>query len=97
MAQLIFTRGVNDEMAGDTKFAKHVTDSLARFASQDWGDISKEDSSNNDAAAIVQNGRIIAGYEGCKRIWIIKEAGNHTNCDGSDGHGAVTVLFPSEY
>jgi hypothetical protein len=97
MAQLIFTRGVNDEMAGDTKFAKHVTESLARFASQDWGDISKEDSSENDAVFIVKNGRILASYEGTKKIWIIKESADHLGCDGSDGHGAVTVLFPSEY
>ena len=84
---LVMTRGVNDRVAGDVGFAKLVTDSIARFARRDWGEMADEDIKANDWS--IDNGaRVLAGYgEGDDRVWIIREA------DGS----ATTILFPSEY
>jgi len=88
--QLIFTRGVNDEVADSTRFAKFVTRSLAQFANGDWGVSDAEDKKANDADAVQlltgEWGRILAAYEdNGERIWIIREP------------GVTTVLFPSEY
>ena len=84
---LTMTRGMNDRVATDLSFAKHVTDSFLRFARRDWGEMADEDIKANDWS--VDNGaRVLAGYgEGEDRIWIIREH------DAS----VTTVLFPSEY
>jgi hypothetical protein len=84
---LVMTRGMNDRVAMDTDFAKHVTDSVGRFARRDWGEMADEDIKANDWS--IDNGaRVLAGYgEGDDRVWIIREH------DGS----ATTILFPSEY
>ena len=83
----VMTREVNDRVAMDTDFAKHVTDSIGRFAMRDWGEMADEDIKANDWS--IDNGaRVLAGYgEGDDRVWIIREH------DGS----ATTILFPSEY
>jgi hypothetical protein len=84
---LVMTRGVNDRVAVDTGFGKHVTKSIVRFTRRDWGEICDEDRNANEWAA-TNGARILASYgEGDDRVWIIREA------DGS----ATTVLFPSEY
>jgi hypothetical protein len=87
LGQLVMTRAINDRVADDTPFAKHVTESLRRYTSCDWGDTCAEDAEmNNDA---VKNGdRILAAYgTGDDKIWII------TEWDRS----VTTILYPSEY
>lgn len=86
--KLLMTRGVNDLVAENTEFAKHVHLSLRRHLSGDWGDVCDEDRVANELA--LQNGeRLFSVYkkEGLPKIWII------TEWDRS----ATTVLFPDEY
>jgi hypothetical protein len=79
--------GVNEKVATDTAFAKHVTNSLGRFLRRDWGEMCDEDRNANDWS--IDNGaRVLAAYgEDDDKVWIIREH------DGS----VTTVLFPSEY
>ena len=84
---LVATERINDRMADDTSFAKHVTDALERFVSNDWGDMCDEDRQMNDEALKTKM-RILASYgEACYKIWIIKDAYD----------GPTTILYPDEY
>ena len=98
--KLVVTRGVNDHIAEDTKFAKFVSKSLIRFNRGDWGDVSEDDKKANDADLESLNndgwyGRILASYSDCswqeRHIWITR------NTAEEDGTQAITVMFPSEY
>jgi len=82
------TRGVNDRVAQDAKFAKFVMDSLKRHASGDWGDLCEEDKQENELS-LKQGLRLFSAYESpdLPRIWIITEA----------DRSATTILFPGEY
>jgi hypothetical protein len=88
MGQLVWTRGVNDRVADDARFAKFVTDSLKRHARGDWGDLSQEDKETN-AEALKDGSRLLSAYKnnGLPKIWIITEA----------DRSVTTVLFPDEY
>jgi len=88
LGQLVWTRGVNDKVADDEKFAKFVTDSLKRHAKGDWGDMCQEDKAENELA-LGKYLRIFSAYEaeGLPKIWIITEA----------DRSATTILFPEEY
>lgn len=91
LGRLVMTSGVNDLVAEDTAFAKHVTRSLNRYRAHDWGDLGREDRATNDAALESGEDRILAAYEYPNRrewrIWIISEW----------DRSATTILFPSEY
>jgi len=92
--RLVVTRGVNDRITEDSKFAKFVWDSVLRFNRGDWGNVEAEDwKANNEALKSLNNGgwygRILASYDGI--IWIIR------NTADEDGTQAITVLFPDEY
>jgi len=86
--QLAVTRGVNDLIADNDEFARHVHLSLKRHLAGDWGDVCDEDRVANELA--LQNGeRLFSVYkkEGLPTIWII------TEWDRS----ITTALFPEEY
>jgi hypothetical protein len=86
--QLVVTRGVNDLLAANEDFAKHVHLSLKRHVAGDWGDLCDEDRVTNEFA--LQHGeRLFSVYtkEGLPKIWII------TEWDRS----VTTTLFPDEY
>lgn len=86
--QLVMTRGVNDLIAINEEFAKHVYLSLKRHLAGDWGEVCDEDRVANDLA--LQGGeRLFSVYkkEGLPKIWII------TEWDRS----VTTTLFPDEY
>ncbi|MBA7571135.1 hypothetical protein ES708_12893 [subsurface metagenome] len=89
LGQLVFTKGVNDKVAADVQFARFVTESLARHAKGDWGDLGQEDKTENNLALSAGNLRIFSAYEHStlSKIWIITEA----------DRSATTVLFPDEY
>ncbi len=82
------TRGVNDLIDDNNKFAKHVTRSLQRHAAGDWGDLCEEDWSANESA-LRHGDRLFSVFKGNElpTIWII------TEWDRS----VTTVLFPEEY
>jgi hypothetical protein len=84
---LVATMGVNNRIADDVDFAKHVSSALSKFRSKDWGDSPDEDKKANDWAD-TNTGVIRAAYGSDEdKIWIIREADN----------SATTILFPSEY
>lgn len=86
--QLVVTRGVNDLIADNEEFAKHVFLSLKRNLAGDWGDLCDEDRVTNELA--LQRGeRLFSVYKkyGVPTIWVI------TEWDRS----VTTVLFPEEY
>jgi hypothetical protein len=86
--QLVMTRGVNDLIANNEEFAKHVMLSLKRHVAGDWGNVCDEDRVANEIA--LQHGeRLFSVYEreGLPKIWII------TEWDRS----VTTALFPDEY
>ena len=88
LGRLVMTRGVNDRVAQDAKFAKFVMDSLKRHASGDWGNLCEEDKQENELS-LKQGLRLFSAYESpdLPRIWIITEA----------DRSATTILFPGEY
>ena len=103
----VLTRGVNDRIADDSKFAAFVWKSLLRFNRGDWGDFDDKsttgwamnDSITESLNAGILQGQVLAGYkfttcyEECHRItiWITR------NVAEVDGTQAITVLFPSDY
>lgn len=89
LGRLVWTRGVNEEIADNGEFAKFVIDSIRRHARGDWGDMCREDKNENELALTRGNLRIFTAYEnkGLPKIWIITEA----------DRSATTVLFPEEY
>lgn len=87
LGQVVVTRGVNNLIAEDNRFAKHVENSFKRYATGDWGEMCEDDKAMNDEA-VNSGDRIFAAYEsGDYKIWII------TEWDRS----VTTILFPSEY
>ena len=88
LGQLVMTRGVNNLVADDEAFAKHVWDSIKRHASGDWGDLCTEDKKENQYS-LNKHLRILSAYEkeGLPKIWIITEA----------DRSITTALFPDEY
>jgi len=88
LGQLVLTRGVNDNVADNTQFAKFVTESLGRHAKGDWGNLSQEDKEENELS-LEKGFRLLSAYEreGLPKIWIITEA----------DRSVTTVLFPDEY
>lgn len=88
MGQLVLTRGVNDRVAENSEFAKHVIASTARHMTGDWGDMAQEDLDRN-AEALRDGDRLFSAYTegGQPKIWIITEADRSSTC----------VLYPEEY
>jgi hypothetical protein len=84
---IVLSAGVNDRVADDVGFAKHVSDALGRFIRNDWGDIADESREMNDEALITKMD-IHASYgAGNDHIWIIKDAFD----------GPTTILYPTDY
>lgn len=88
LGQLVMTKGVNDKVADETEFAKFVTQSLARHAKGDWGDLCQEDRQENEFS-LKKGFRLLSAYDrnGLPKIWIITEA----------DRSVTTMLFPDEY
>lgn len=84
---LCMTKGVNDRVADDVRFAEFVESSLVKHLRGDWGDLCEDDKLENEHA-LDDGGRLFSAYgSDPDKIWIITEA------DGS----ATTVLLPDEY
>ena len=85
---LVLTRGVNDKVAADVKFAKFVWESIKRHGDGDWGDMDEHDKAENELA-IGKYLRIFSAYEQAPlpKTWVITEA----------DRSVTTVLFPEEY
>ena len=88
LGQVVCTRGVNDVIAEDSRFAKFVTESLGRHILGDWGDLCESDKKENEYA-LGKYLRLLSSYnyDETKRIWIITEADRSSTC----------ILFSEEY
>ena len=86
--QLVMTRGVNDLVADNGRFAAHVYLSLKRHLAGDWGNVCDEDRNANEQALKVGD-RLFSVYkkEGVPTIWIITEF----------DRSVTTILLPDEY
>lgn len=80
--KMYMTRGINERVATDTKFAKFVTASLKKFLNNDWGVTCEEDAELNNAEPKWAMG---AYEQDGEKIWIKRD----------DTY--LTILFPSEY
>jgi len=88
MGHKVLTAGVMDKASSDEAFARFVRKSLERHSQGDWGNLSAEDTAENEYALGKQL-RLFSAYEhnGLPKIWIITEA----------DRSVTTVLFPDEY
>ena len=87
LGNVYITSGVAEEIENDKNYLNKVLQSLARYISCDWGNLTNEDKRLNNEA--IKNGeRLLARYNIEPRaIYII------TEWDRS----ATTILFPEEY
>ena len=87
LGKLVMTRALHDKMNSDIDFAIGVLDSMEKYRSCDWGDVSESDQAENEHA-LKEGERIFALYNiGSDKIYII------TEWDRS----VTTILFPYEY
>jgi len=86
--QIVMTRGVNDLVADNGKFAAHVYQSLKRHLAGDWGDVCAEDKMANESA-LRRGDRIMSVYKNDRLpvVWVITEW----------NRSATTILLPEEY
>lgn len=87
LGKVYMTSSIAIDVEESTKFAREITNALARYQHCDWGDTCEEDAQlNNDA--VKDGDRILAAYNTSKgKVWII------TEWDRS----ATTILYPEEY
>ena len=87
LGRVVWTRYINDCVAENALFAEFVLDSLKRHANCDWGELSDEDTKENDFS-LDKHLRLFSVYKNDKFvIWVITEA----------DRSVTTILFPSEY
>lgn len=89
LGKVLLTRGVNDMVASNGKFAKFVAKSFTRHCNGDWGDLCEEDKEMNESGLKNGDDRLFSkyNYDDETSIYII------TEWDRS----ATTILFPEEY
>lgn len=84
---IVTTLGIKELIDSDSLIIIRIHDCMAKHFSGDWGNLSDEDKSANDAA-LLNGGRILSQYQiDNAKIWIITEA----------DRTATTILLPSEY
>lgn len=87
LGNIYTTDNIARMMEEDINFANHVSRSLMRYISCDWGNMNPQDKKQNDWA-VDNNERILAAYVfHDTRYWIITEYDRTT----------TTILFPYEY
>lgn len=93
VGKVVVTKGINEAMAENKKFALEVSLCLQRYCVKNWGDLDEEDKqTNEDALQYPDDLYLLAAYETCKgKIWIITN-----RISEIAGDNATTVLFPSE-
>ena len=88
--RIYFTRGINDEVAKNTQFAKEIVESIKRYCNHDWGDLCAEDKEMNEKA-LKHGGRLLAAYKlSVAKVYIITD-------DTKANEWVTTILFASEY
>ena len=89
--KIYFTRGINNKIADDSKFAKEIVSFIKFYCNHEWGDLCDDDKKMNEDA-IKYGGRILAAYhtKDKEKIYIITD-------DTLAKEWVTTVLFASEY
>lgn len=90
IGKLTVTREVNERMQNDEQFHCFVIDSIRRYCTCDWGNVSENDKKANTAAICAGDERVLAAYinkELKTKIWILT----------ADDRSITTVMFPHEY
>ena len=91
---VVVTRGINERISNDERFARFIENSLEKYSACDWGDTCKEDSEMNDLAAKNNDDRIVALYKyNDERVFIITDF----QIESSHESSVTTILFGSEY
>ena len=93
MGTVVVTRGIDEAIKENGKFALEVGICLQRFSVKDWGNLDEEDKqTNEDALQYPDDLYLLASYETCKgKIWIITNRKSET-----PGDNVTTVLYPNE-
>ena len=93
MGRVVVTKGIDETMRENQKFAMEVNLSLQRYAVKDWGNLDAEDKQTNDEALNYPDDLYILGaYQTSKeKIYIITNRISETA-----GDNATTVCFPEE-
>ncbi len=93
VGKVVVTKGINEAMAENDKFALEVYLCLKRYFVKDWGDLDEEDKQTNDHALQYPDDLyLLAVYETSKgKIYIITN-----RISEIAGDNATTVCFPSE-
>ena len=90
MSKTYMTRGINDEIARNDKFAKEICDIVKRFAAKEWGDLCDDDKQMNEDA-LKNGGRLFAAYDtSVKKVYVITDSLNTKE-------EYTTILFAEEY
>ena len=97
MEKIYLTKTVSQYIS-NKQFSEFVGNCLAKFLSQDWGDLCDEDLETNNYN-YSNNGFILAQYNLPDDLKNYRQAGDATAClwINRDGEGACTILFPSDY
>ena len=93
MGKVVVTKGINDLMRDNRKFALEVNLCLQRYAVKDWGNLDAEDKqTNEDALNYPDDLYLLGAYKTCKgKIYIITN-----RISEKAGDNATTVCFPDE-
>jgi len=93
MGRVVVTKGIDEAMRENQKFAMEVNLSLQRYAVKDWGNLDAEDKQTNDEALNYPDDLYILGaYQTSKgKIYIITN-----RISEKAGDNATTVCFPEE-
>lgn len=93
MGQIVVTKGIDNAMRENRKFALEINICLQRYSIKDWGNLDNEDKkANDDALNYPDDLYLLAAYNTCKgKIWIITN-----RISEKAGDNATTVCFPEE-
>ena len=93
MGQIVVTKGIDNTMRENRKFAIEVNLCLQRYAVKDWGNLSDEDKqTNKDALQYPDDLYLLAAYQtSAGKIWIITN-----RISEKAGDNTTTVCFNDE-
>ena len=89
--RIYLTKGINDKIADDIKFAKEIVFFIKCYCNNEWGELDAYDKKMNEDA-IKYGGRILAAYHTKDRLKIYIITDNTLAKEW-----VTTVMFASEY
>lgn len=91
--QIVVTKGINEAMMENPRFALEINLCLRRYSVKDCGNIDNEDKQvNEDALQCPDDLYLLGSYQTSKgKIWIITE-----RISEKAGDNATTICYPDE-